>query len=375
MIRLGIAGIGIIARDYIGLICAGAVPDVQLTALSSRNTAHMDALKEQYPQLESLHCFTDYEEMLSSGVIDGVLISTPHGLHPSMTMQALERGIHVLVEKPVGIFCDEVARIAAWLQAHPEMVCGVLYNRRASPTFRWAKTEVERGALGELVRCSWTITDLYRTDAYYRSGSWRGTWQSEGGGLLMTQASHQLDLMQWICGMPSTVLARCSSIQRPIVTENEADLLFRYDNGAHGHFLASARECPGSNLLEVCGTRGRIRIWDDCEAELLSMDGDEREFAHSCPSPFEKLPFTQKRLSFDGRDNKFQQAATIENFARAVQGQELIQCSLEEGLKSLQIIHGAYLSHWKKAEQTLPVEEEEFRALLAKQDSDLTLSG
>lgn len=368
MIRLGIAGIGSIARDYIGLICAGEVPDVQLTALSSRNAANMEALKAQYTQLKELHCFTDYEEMLCSGTIDAVLISTPHGLHPSMSQQALDRGIHVLVEKPVGIFCDEVAQTVEWLGQHPEMVCGVLYNRRASPTFQWVKSMVEGGKLGELVRCSWTITNLYRTEAYYRSGSWRGSWQSEGGGLLMTQASHQLDLMQWICGMPSSVLARCSSIQRPIVTENEADLLFHYDNGAHGHFLASARECPGTNLLELCGTRGRIRVWNDCEVELLCMDGDEREFAVSCPSPFEKLPFTQERLHFDGRDNKFQQAATIQNFAQAIQGQANIQCSLSEGLKSLQIIHGAYLSQWTQTEQSLPVRESEFCDFLSKQE-------
>ena len=159
----------------------------------------------------------------------------------------------MLVEKPVGIFADEVAEILPVLAERPELVCGVMYNRRAAQAYRHVKNLVQSGELGELVRCSWIITDLYRTEAYYTSGAWRGTWQGEGGGLLMTQASHQLDLMQWICGMPVSVLARCSTIGRPIQVENEAELFLTYLNGAHGHFIASAHECPGTNLLEICG--------------------------------------------------------------------------------------------------------------------------
>ena len=127
----------------------------------------------------------------------------------------------------------------------------------------------------------------------------------------MTQASHQLDLMQWICGMPVSVLARCSTIGRPIQVENEAELFLTYLNGAHGHFIASAHECPGTNLLEICGTRGRISVRDDSEVEIIRLEEDERTFARSCPSPFEQVSGTVERLTFDDRNNKAQQAATI----------------------------------------------------------------
>ena len=162
MIRLGIAGIGTIARDYIGLIAAGCVKDVELTALCSRSDVSLHRLQTQYSL--SAKVFQDYRTMLDSDVVDAVLITTPHGLHPEMAIQAVNAGIHVLVEKPVGIYCDEVEQVLAALEKRPEIVCGVMYNRRASRCFRTVKQMVEQGQIGELVRCTWVITDLYRTD-------------------------------------------------------------------------------------------------------------------------------------------------------------------------------------------------------------------
>lgn len=365
MVKLGIAGIGMIANEYISLIQAGMVEGTEITALCSRRREGMARIQAEYPALERVHCFTSYEEMLASGTVDGVLICTPHGLHPPMALQAVEAGLHVLVEKPVGIFCDEVERVQAALSAHPGLTCGVLYNRRASPAFRYAKEQMERGTIGDLVRATWIITNLYRPAAYYRTGSWRGGWDSEGGGLLMTQASHQLDLMQWLCGMPSQVWARCSTVDRPIRTENEAELCFTYPNSAHGHFIASAHECPGRNLLEICGTMGRLTVRDDREVELYRLEQDEREFSLSCGLPFQRPSGTGETRVFEGADNRAQQAATIQNFVDAIEGRALIQCSLAEGLRSLRIIHGAYLSQWTGQNVCLPVSESEFRTMLA----------
>lgn len=302
--------------------------------------------------------------MLKSGQVDAVLICTPHAQHPVMTRQALEAGLHVLVEKPVGIFAGEVADILPVLAERPELVCGVMYNRRAAQAYRYVRELTRSGALGELVRCTWIITNLYRTEVYYTASAWRGTWRGEGGGLLMTQASHQLDLMQWICGMPASVLARCSTVGRPIQVENEAELFLIFPNGAHGHFIASAHECPGANLLEICGTRGRVSVRDDNVVEVVRLVEDERTFAKSCPSPFEQVSGAVERLTFDDRDNKVQQAATIQNFTAAIRGAEPIQCSLEEGLRSLQIIHGAYLSYWLGRTVTLPGDEQVFSGIL-----------
>ncbi len=367
MFRLGIVGIGVIAENYIDLIQAGKVQDVELTALCSRNAEHVQAVMDRYQV--SCKTFQDYGALLHSGLVDGVLICTPHGLHPVMACQAVEAGLHVLIEKPVGIFEDEVQTVLQALNRQPELVCGVLYNRRSSQAFRNVKERLERGEIGELVRCTWIITDLYRTNAYYSSSSWRGKWKSEGGGLLMTQASHQLDLLQWLCGMPRSVLARCSTVGRPIRVENEAELLLTYPNGAHGHFIASAHECPGTNLLEICGTKGKITVYNDSRVEIIHLQEDERDFARRWEEPFQKVPFTVQTLTFDDSDNRVQHAATIQNFVWAAEGKENIQCSLSDGLGSLQIIHGAYLSEWKKEEVTLPVSGEEFRRFLGAQGS------
>ena len=362
MIRLGIAGIGIIANDYIGLIADGRVASVKLTALCTRSQEKLDRMVEKYDL--DVQTFRDYEQMLDSGCVDAVLICTPHGLHPVMCRQALSRGIHVLLDKPVGIFADEIPACLDLLEKDPRLVCGVIYNRRASKAFNHIQEVVARGDIGELVRCTWLITNLYRTDAYYGTSAWRGSWATEGGGILMTQASHQLDLMQWVCGMPSKVMARCTTVNRPIAVENEAELFLTYPNGAHGHFIASAHECPGTNLLEICGTRGRISIRDDSEVEILRLEVDEREFTRTCPNPFAKAPGQVEKLFFDDSDNKIQQAAIIENFATTILGKTKIYCPLVEGLGSLQIIHGAYMSSWLGREVDLPVDEKEFRRML-----------
>jgi len=362
--KLGIVGIGRIAQDYISLICEGKVSGVSITALCSRSERRVAALREQFPVLAQTAYFADYGEMLSSGQIDAVLICTPHGLHPAMTEKALEAGIHALTEKPVGIYGTEVESALETLSRRPGLVCGVMYNRRSSPVFQYVKRLMESRELGGLIRCTWLITDLYRTHAYYKSEGWRGSWSGEGGGLLMTQASHQLDLLQWLCGMPKSVYARCFSLNRPIVTENEAELLFSYPNGAHGQFIASARECPGTNLLEICCTKGKVTVRNDREVEVARLEEDAEEFAKVCPSPFEKIPASVESILFEESGNLAQQTAAIQNFADAVQKGLPVQCPLAEGYRSLQIIHGAYMSHWKKAEVDLPVDESEFTRLL-----------
>lgn len=358
--RLGVAGIGTIAMDYLGLICAGQVPAVQVAAMSGRTPEGMGRAAAAYPALAGARQFTDYRAMLESGLVDGVLICTPHGQHPSMALAALERGLHVMVEKPVGIRMEEVHRVEEMLGRHPELVCGVMYNRRMSGAYRKVKELMEQGAVGELVRATWVITDLYRTCAYYTSSPWRGTWAGEGGGILMTQASHQLDLMQWLCGMPVRVLARCSTVNRALQVENEAELFLEYANGAHGHFIVSAHECPGTNRLELCGTRGRITVAEDRDVQVLRLAQDERDFARQCPDPFSKVPYSQEVFTFDDSDNRIQQAAMLQDFADAVERGRPTACPFGQGVRSLEIIQGAYLSSWLGRPCPLPPDQELF---------------
>ena len=242
MLRLGIAGIGAIAGDYIGLIVGGKVRDVALTALCSRNEAHIREAAQRHGLQAA--AFTDYGAMLRSGQVDAILICTPHAQHPEMTRQALEAGLHVLVEKPVGIFADEVAEILPVLAERPELVCGVMYNRRAAQAYRHVKNLVQSGELGELVRCSWIITNLYRTEAYYTSGAWRGTWQGEGGGLLMTQVL----LCKQAAKNFHTICKKETALKRVLSNLLSAVSLLRFK----AVFSCGFRVPPGSGLYQSC---------------------------------------------------------------------------------------------------------------------------
>ena len=368
MVRLGIAGIGAIAGTYIDIIASGKVSNVCLAALCSRNQDRLQALTKQYNLQAAL--FSGYSDMIASGKIDAVLICTPHGLHPVMARQAFEAGLHVLLEKPVGIYEQDVSQALQALAKDDGLVCGVLYNRRASEVFRFVKNYVSSGNIGEMVRSTWIITNLYRTAAYYKSGTWRGSWEQEGGGILMTQASHQLDLMQWICGMPSEIFARISTVNREIEVENEAELLLTYPNGAHGHFITSAHESPGTNILEICGTKGKISVAGDRDVRVHRLDADERQFSRDCPNPFEQVPGTAETIVLSESDNAAQHAATIQNFIDTILGKAEVLCTLRDGLNSLQMIHGTYLSHWLKKSVALPAAESAFREQLMHRLSD-----
>lgn len=360
MVNFGFIGLGVIANDYLGLISDGKVKGLNVTSICAHSEESVKRAVDKFPVLKNAKCYTDYTAMLNDEDLDAVMVCTPHGQHPAMTLQALKKGKHVLCEKPAGIHFSEIDSVKEYLTDHPELKCGIMYNRRKSKAYRKIKEFMQEGLIGELVRATWTITNLYRTDAYYCSSPWRGKWKTEGGGILMTQASHQLDLFQWICGMPISVISRCSTIDRDIQVENEAEMFFEFANGAHGHFIASAHESPGINRLEICGTKGRIVISEDSEVEILRFSQDEREFAKECPDSFTKVPYSSEHLEFDDSDNKIQQAAMLENFADAIEKGEALACPYEEGTHSLEMIQATYLSSWKAKNCEIPVNRKEF---------------
>ena len=247
-----------------------------------------------------------------------------------------------MVEKPIGIDPKEVEHLLVVSEHNPDCVCGVMYNRRMSKAYQFIRKQLTDGVLGEIVRVTWTITNLYRTVAYYTSSPWRGTWEEEGGGILMTQASHQLDLLQWLCGPIRVEKARCATVDRDLEVENDVEILFTLKNNAHGQFIASAHEAPGINRLELCGTSGSIMIEDDSKVRLIRLKEDERSFSRESKLPFAKPDYEEENFIFDDNDNKVQQAAALQNFVDCVKGKTIIFCSLEEGARSFYMIKDVY---------------------------------
>lgn len=355
MIRVGIAGIGFIAEEYIRQFTGGMIHGGVITALSSRNEAHMRQVNQRYSLDAAL--FTDYDDMLNSGLIDMVMICTPHFYHPGMAVRALKKGIHTLIEKPVGVYPEELRELTDCANAHPELKCGVLYCRRTNPVFAKIKGLLEDGSLGALKRITWIITDMYRPQCYYDITDWRGTYSGEGGGLLMNQVSHHIDMLVWLCGLPESMQSHCyTARERNIDVENEVSITMEYPGEAIGQFIASTRECPGSSRLEISGSRGQIILEGERALTLRILETDEREHAVTTSVPFGFIPYREEKISFDMANNPIMQARIVTQFLTAVAENTRPLCPLEDAVKAQQFIQAAYLSSWQEKKLQLPVD-------------------
>lgn len=366
MIRVGIAGIGYIAEEYIKLFTQGKISGALITALSSRNLMHMQEIKAKYA-LDHAALFTDYDAMLCSGCIDMVMICTPHFYHPGMAIRAIEAGIHTMIEKPVGVFPEELDALVDCVKSHPEVQSGVLYCRRANPVFAKIKKLLTDGFIGNLKRVTWIITDMYRPQVYFDAVDWRGTYSGEGGGMLMNQVSHHIDLLTWLCGLPEAMQAHCyTARERNIEVENEVSITMEYPGNAIGQFIASTRECPGSSRLELSGSNGQIILDNERRLILRKLETNEEDFAVTTKIPFSTIPYTEEQFHFDAADNPTVQAMIINNFISALSGSESVLCPVEEAVSAQQFIQGAYLSSWQEKKLTLPVDENAYTEELKK---------
>ena len=259
-VRIGIAGIGNMGKAHVKHVVD--LPNTELVAVCDQNAQRLElafaaddgagapdygGIVAKTPQ------FTDYQAMLDAVKLDAVLIATPHYDHPDMSLRAFERGLHVLVEKPIAVHVKEAERMIAGYHAarsrNPNLIFAAMFMQRTWGHWRKIKAMVDGGELGRLIRCSWIITDWFRTQQYYDSGGWRATWRGEGGGVLMNQCPHNLDLYQWIVGLPARVQGFVSfGKHHRIEVEDEASAYFEHEDGMVGHFITTtgriARQQP-----------------------------------------------------------------------------------------------------------------------------------
>jgi len=374
VVRIGIAGIGQIAEDYISLFAEGKIKDGKITALSSRNQERVGSIVSTY-KLGDVRTFTSLEDMLEEDAVDAVIITTPHTLHPAMAELALRRGKHVLVDKPLGIKASELTELVRLSEENAHLVSAVMLNRRSSDLYQRVKDIAESGQLGELRRALWQITNLYRTYAYYGTSTWRGSYLTEGGGVLMNQAVHQLDLLLWIIGMPEKAHAFMKEgFHRPMTTENDVILNLFYESGASATFLASTHESPGTNRLELSFDKGQMVVEEDRVLTIRRLSECEEDFAKKESTYFTHVPCEVERFEIPVTPNKVEQARTINNFIASILGQEKILASFKEGLRSVQVINSAYLSAWSEMTVDLHFLPEEYdqywERKLAQQDQD-----
>jgi len=341
----------------------GRVPRATLAALCD---VAAPEVAERYP---GIAFFPTVEELLESRKVDAVIVATPHRYHAEVGCKVLQHGVHLLVEKPVAVHKNEALRLAA---AQPKGVqFSVMFNLRVLPPYRKIRELIQSGELGRLHRVHWSMSRCFRTHAYYAQGGWRGTWKGEGGGLLLNQCPHQLDLWQWLFGMPDTVYAKCKlGKHHPIQVEDEVTALLNYDNGLSGVFTASTGEAPGTDRLEIHAERGRL-VYENGELEYLRNEQEATEYSRTSPALFGRLPHWSVRIPHEPMPAPH--AAIVTNFVEAIlKGTPLIAPG-SEGVASLELGNAILLSSLKGREIPLPIDgceyEQELERLVLREEA------
>lgn len=354
-INIGIVGIGNIGTAHAHCIADGKVSGMQLAAICDIAGDRREYCKNMFPDIE---VYSDYSMMLADDNLDAVIISVPHRLHADMAIMALESGKHILVEKPVDITVSKAIGLNDIAQKS-EKVFAIMFNQRTNKLFAKAREIVKNGDLGELKRMVWIITNWYRTQSYYDSGDWRATWSGEGGGVLLNQAPHNLDIWQWICGMPQSITAFCDvGKYHHIETEDDVTILARYKNGATGTFITSTGEYPGTNRLEISGSKGKIVLENDV-LKYWKLKQNEREICYTSQEAFANIDFDYSEIAFDEPESAHR--GILQNFTNAILfGEELISPGIE-GVNELTLSNAAYLSSWNNnCEVKIPFDCKEF---------------
>lgn len=342
-VRIGVVGIGNMGSAHAWRIHRERlVPDMVLGAVCDINEKRREWAGQKLPDVP---VFADAVSMYQSGLIDAVLIAVPHYDHPALAIQALEHGLHVLVEKPAGVYTKQVQELNAAAQQHSGQVFGIMYNQRTNPVFRKVRDLVQSGELGAVKRASWTITDWYRPQAYHDSGSWRSTWGGEGGGALINQNPHNLDLFQWILGMPKQIRAFSGfGKYYNIEVEDEVTAYMEFEGGATGVYITSTGEAPGTNRLEIVGDMGKLVV-ENNTIVFHRNRVPEREFNLSNKAPFGSPECWRCELPVN-TDGGEQHIGIMKDFAKSILAGSKLLAPGEEGINGLLISNAIHYSSW-----------------------------
>jgi predicted dehydrogenase len=353
-VRFGIVGLGLMGTQHARMLLEGKIPRAMLAAVSDVNPE----AGKSFPGVRS---FTRSDELFRSGEVDAVLIATPHFAHVPEGIAALQAGLHVLVEKPLAVHKADCERLLA---AHRpgRQIFAEMFNQRTAPLYAKLRELIVDGELGALRRIQWTVTDWFRPAAYYRAGGWRATWAGEGGGVLLNQCPHNLDLWQWLFGMPDRVRA-FAGIGRyhDIEVEDDVTAWFGYRDGTTGVFIASTGEAPGTNRLEVAAERGRVVV----EHGKISFTQNEvtmSEFSRTTPGAFDRPPSREVNIAIDGQAS--QHAGILTNFVDAILDGAPLLAPASEGIRSVELANAMLLSSFTNETIALPLDGARYEAWL-----------
>ena len=373
-VRFGIIGMGVQGSLYASILTGrrhpgrGVLPRPEgcvLTAISSRTDKSAEAREL------GVRYFPDWRALIDSGACDAVILTVPHFQHHEIAVYALDRGVHVLCEKPAGVRASDAAKM---LQARDRSGArlGMFLQQRTIPLFRQLRQIIGSGELGQLRRSNWIINTYWRPDSYYSSARWRGTWKGEGGGILVNQLPHYLDLWVYLCGMPEAVYAvNRHGAFRNITVENDVTVLAEYPGGATGVFVACTHDPMGTDRLELDFDGGKIIVEDSARAVVHRFAKTEPEWNEAMTADemerFVKSPdYHESRVLDEGLAYGFSHAAVMENFARHIRLDEPLTAAGEDGLRQVELANAIALSGWLGEKVTVPCDAARFDAELQR---------
>ncbi len=370
-VKLGIIGVGNMGSSHLQQIWKNTNPEIEVTAIADLDPARLEWAKEalikareENPELSipDLAMFADGSDLIKSGTCEAILIAVPHYDHPRFAIEGLQNGLHIMCEKPAGVYTLDVRRMIEEADKHPELKFGMMFNQRTNCVYRKMKEIISSGELGEIRRTSWIITNWYRPQSYYDSGAWRATWSGEGGGVLLNQAPHNLDLWQWICGMPSKVDTKMHFGKwHDIEVEDDVTTYVEYPNGATGTFITTTGDAPGANRFEIVCDGGTL-VCEGNTLTLIKLEMSEPEFSKTFKGSFGTPKSEKIKVETDGLNPQHQ--GVREAFAAAILRDEPLVADGREGINGLTISNAMHLSAWTGKTVELPFDEVLFKDLL-----------
>ncbi len=354
-IKLGIIGIGNMGSTHMKNIKDGKCPEIEVTAIADIDPKRLEWAKAQ-DFGKSIAYFDNAIDMLDSGLIDSCLVAVPHYDHAPLAIEAMKRSIHVMVEKPAGVYTKQVREMNEVAEQHPEVKFGMMFNQRTNCVYRKLRELVQSGKYGQIRRTNWIITNWYRSQAYYNSGGWRATWSGEGGGVLLNQCPHQLDLWQWICGMPKKVHAHLQFGKwHDIEVEDDVTAFVEYENGATGVFVTGTGDAKGTNRFEIQMDKAKFVVEND-KLYMDEFEMTEQEFSKINKSPFGTVKSTHIEVETDGLN--LQHVAVLNAFADAILHGGKMVAEGYEGINGLTLSNAMHLSAFLNKTIELPFDEE-----------------
>ena len=360
-VRVGIIGLGGMGSNHAGYLSRGEIPGARLAAVCDVEPARLQNVSEKYGQ--DVQAFDSADALFEANCIDAVIVATPHYFHPPLVTQALERGYHAMSEKPAGVYTKQVRKMNE-VAAKSDRVFGVMFNQRTRGDHQKLKELVESGELGEIKRTIYIINDWFRAQSYYDSGGWRATWAGEGGGVLANQCPHNLDLWQWICGMPERVRAFCHfGKYHDIEVEDDVTAYAEYANGATGVFITSTGEAPGTNRLEISADNGKV-VLEGGKITFWRTRVPSSQFLKEWPNGFGSPEVWKCEVPFRGGGEEHR--GITKNWVQAIRQGTPLLASGDEGVRGVELANAMMLSTWTDDWVDIPVDEERFYEELQK---------